>query len=74
MKKLVIPLLILFVFMYIFIQSNTMEMYQEGVRMEDGALGYTKTRYTLRWDRFIDYTWDIPGKIERQIDRWKRSF
>ena len=74
MKKLAIPLIILFAFMFIFIKSNTMEMTQEDVQQEGGVLSYTKTRYTLRWERFVNYTKDIPRQVNLQIERWKRSF
>ena len=74
MKMLSFLILIVFVFLYIFIQSNTLETIQEDVRKEGDALTYTKTRYALHWDRFVDYSESIPDNVERFIKQWTRKF
>ncbi len=74
MKRLLFPIVIVFVLLYIFIQSNTLEMFQEDVQKEGGALSYTKTRYSLHWDRFVDYSEEIPDRVGRFIKQWTRKF
>jgi len=65
MKKLII-LLIVAIFIFIFIQSNTLEIkvvtknvVEQGVYISETA----SREYSLHWDRFIRYIEDIPRKI-----------
>ncbi len=65
MKKLII-LLIIAIFVFIFIQSNTLEIkvvtknaVEHGVHISETA----SREYSLHWDRFIRYIEDIPRKI-----------
>ena len=73
MKKLLFLIAVVFVLLYIFIHSGTLETQIETKTREDG-IGYDYTRYSLHWDRFVDYSEEIPGRVERLIKQWTGKY
>ena len=65
MKKLII-LIIIAVLIFIFIQSNTLQITVVTKNTIEGGIQISETtsrEYSLHWDRFIRYINDIPRKI-----------
>ena len=65
MKKLII-LIIIAVLIFIFVQSNTLEITVVTKNRIERGLHISETtsrEYSLHWDRFIRYIKDIPRKI-----------
>ena len=65
MKKLVFLIIIVFLFIVIFIKSNTWEISVETENREDNE--YLVTKHSIHWDRFFNYVKDIPIKIVNSL-------
>ena len=65
MKKLII-LIIIALFIFIFIQSKTLEIRKSTDNKSTAGVHISDTQswaFSLHWDRFFQYVKDIPGKV-----------
>ena len=65
MKKIVFLIIIVFLFIVIFIKSNTWEISVETENRE--GMEYLVTKHSIHWDRFFNYVKDIPRKIVNSL-------
>ncbi|NQT75929.1 MAG: hypothetical protein HQ566_05345 [Candidatus Omnitrophica bacterium] len=61
MRKMFFFAVMLFLFMLVFIKSETWETYK--TRETRMGVEYTVLRHRLHWDRFFDYIKDAPRMI-----------
>lgn len=61
MKKIFFFAALLYLFMFIFFDSNTWESYKE--KETKMGVEYVSVKHKLRWDRFFGYIRNIPDKI-----------
>ncbi len=69
LKPLLILALILGIFSWIFIQSQTLEMVP--VMETRNGLPYKVTHYKFHWDRFKDYVSNTPTRISEFFSKKK---
>lgn len=65
MRILVFLTVISFLFLLIFIISDTWETHR--VVEERHGIKYNVTKHSIRWDRFFNYIKNIPKEIQKSI-------
>jgi len=61
MKKILMLFLILAIFLFVFIKSNTWQTSK--IIEKKGGVEYITMKHSLHWDKFFYYAKNIPKKI-----------
>jgi len=61
MKKIILLIIVLSLFMFIFIKSNTWQI--RSIKESKAGVEYKRTKHSLHWDRFFNYIKRLPKKI-----------
>lgn len=69
-KPILVLAVIICIFSYIFVKSNTLETTTEVVTSPSG-MPMQKTNYTFHWDRFGNYIVDTPQRVKKV---WQQGF